>query len=49
MHLGLNHMTVVLACVAALVAASGMADADDVSGPLTFTKDVLPILQQNCQ
>ncbi len=49
MYLGLKHMAVVLACMGGLVAATGIAVADDASGPVTFTKDVLPILQQNCQ
>lgn len=36
--------------ILALGSASAMAaDDDDASGPITFTKDILPILQQNCQ
>ena len=40
--------TVVLAAVAILVAASATGWAE-VPQRVTFTKDVLPILQENCQ
>jgi hypothetical protein len=31
------------------IAAAVLAKAADVPGPVTFYKDVLPILQKNCQ
>jgi len=31
------------------VVAAGFASADDAAGRVTFTKDILPILQENCQ
>ncbi len=49
MYLGLKSRAVILACIGGFVAATGVAVADDASGPVTFTKDVLPILQENCQ
>jgi hypothetical protein len=39
-----------LLIVAAVVTAAGTMKAQDAAAnPVTFTKDVLPILQKNCQ
>src|SRR5437899_4661411 len=35
--------------VIAALAVAGSALASDQSSPVTFTKDVLPVLQKNCQ
>ena len=40
---------VAAACVAAIaLGMCGMASAADAPGDITFTKDVLPIFQENC-
>jgi mono/diheme cytochrome c family protein len=39
----------VFSAIAALAIGSTAALAGDISEPVTFTKDILPILQENCQ
>ena len=49
MRLGFKNSAVILACVAGIMTMTGMAVAENTAGPVTFTRDVLPILQNNCQ
>lgn len=48
----MKRFTLTLSCCMAAAMVTGMADAapnDDTKEKITFTKDVLPILQENCQ
>jgi hypothetical protein len=44
-----SRLTALTLVAAALVATGITIGADDAGSPVTFTKDVLPILQKNCQ
>ena len=40
---------VAMLMIGAIAGFAGIASGDDSAGRVTFTKDILPILQQNCQ